>query len=377
MFSFHSGLLTLRIADAAHGLLGAVLDQKSASTISRAYCSAISLWMLQISCYQLLDSLRHMKEARIRGLELEIHRNLFEQEYQFWCENDHTYLCNFVTESQGSRWYSRPSTTSTTLSEALQTFPETVGEVVEVVASSYGLYTAIDVSPRSVTLGCLGLGAFVLGGYLVAAAMDSYFSRTDTFYEVYQLKRRLNTHIRQSFERFDVVRQFGAEETELQLARDAAKVIKDPRRQRDKFIESLVYYGIFMSAGYGIVSRFSGQVGESLAKLKDVSLLSFKLFRSVTSALNLGSKLPEMKENTLKLGKDYSEVFYLLNRKTKVLQGKGVYPNEPAKGEIEFKNVSFCYPSSPEVKVLNRINLRCPMNQTTAFVGVTGKPVKP
>ncbi|KAJ5484794.1 ABC transporter 1 [Penicillium diatomitis] len=43
-----------------------------------------------------------------------------------------------------------------------------------------------------------------------------------------------------------------------------------------------------------------------------------------------------------------------------------------AEGEFEFKNVSFIYPSRPEIKVLDKITLSLPAKQHTALVGLSG-----
>ena len=42
------------------------------------------------------------------------------------------------------------------------------------------------------------------------------------------------------------------------------------------------------------------------------------------------------------------------------------------KGKIEFKNVSFIYPSRPEQKVLKNFNATFELGKTTAIVGPSG-----
>jgi ATP-binding cassette subfamily B (MDR/TAP) protein 1 len=41
-------------------------------------------------------------------------------------------------------------------------------------------------------------------------------------------------------------------------------------------------------------------------------------------------------------------------------------------GILEFRNVSFIYPSRPEVQVLDKVNLLVPHGKTTALVGASG-----
>jgi ABC-type multidrug transport system fused ATPase/permease subunit len=42
------------------------------------------------------------------------------------------------------------------------------------------------------------------------------------------------------------------------------------------------------------------------------------------------------------------------------------------KGEIEFKNVTFYYPTRPEAKVLESLSTRFELGKTTAIVGPSG-----
>lgn len=42
------------------------------------------------------------------------------------------------------------------------------------------------------------------------------------------------------------------------------------------------------------------------------------------------------------------------------------------KGQIEFKNVSFSYPSNPQLKVLSNFSARFEQGKTTAIVGASG-----
>ncbi|KAK9728533.1 ABC transporter [Popillia japonica] len=54
------------------------------------------------------------------------------------------------------------------------------------------------------------------------------------------------------------------------------------------------------------------------------------------------------------------------------LRGGTVIPFHSLKGEIEFKNVNFAYPSRPEHIVLNNFNLKVPPGKTIAIVGASG-----
>jgi len=51
---------------------------------------------------------------------------------------------------------------------------------------------------------------------------------------------------------------------------------------------------------------------------------------------------------------------------------KAIVPAAPMKGDIEFDNVMFSYPTRPDVLVLNAFSLKLPKDTTTALVGSSG-----
>lgn len=68
-----------------------------------------------------------------------------------------------------------------------------------------------------------------------------------------------------------------------------------------------------------------------------------------------------------------SEMFKLIDRKSLIdpLDQSGEIP-AAVTGEIEFENVSFCYPMRPKTMVLDDYSLRFPAGKTTALVGASG-----
>lgn len=67
------------------------------------------------------------------------------------------------------------------------------------------------------------------------------------------------------------------------------------------------------------------------------------------------------------------DLFKTIDRKSKIdsLSPDGLKPDE-CHGDIELHNVSFAYPSRPDVQVLKNFNLQVPANKTTAIVGPSG-----
>jgi ATP-binding cassette subfamily B (MDR/TAP) protein 1 len=53
-------------------------------------------------------------------------------------------------------------------------------------------------------------------------------------------------------------------------------------------------------------------------------------------------------------------------------ESSGLAPNEPSKGDIELKDVVFCYPSRPLIRACNGYSLSIKSGQTVALVGASG-----
>lgn len=68
-----------------------------------------------------------------------------------------------------------------------------------------------------------------------------------------------------------------------------------------------------------------------------------------------------------------AEMFKLIDRKSLIdpLDQSGDCPEDVA-GDIDFENVTFCYPMRPNITVLDNYSLRFPAGKTTALVGASG-----
>jgi len=67
------------------------------------------------------------------------------------------------------------------------------------------------------------------------------------------------------------------------------------------------------------------------------------------------------------------QLFQVIDRQSKIdsLSDEGAKPDE-CRGDLEFRNVTFAYPSRSDVPVLKGLNVTMPANRTTAIVGASG-----
>lgn len=68
------------------------------------------------------------------------------------------------------------------------------------------------------------------------------------------------------------------------------------------------------------------------------------------------------------------KVFKVIERESELdsLSDEGLRPKSMLNGNIEFKNVTFSYPSRPDLHILKNFTLKIPAGQTVAFVGPSG-----
>ena len=67
-----------------------------------------------------------------------------------------------------------------------------------------------------------------------------------------------------------------------------------------------------------------------------------------------------------------SRIWDLIDRKPEIPVTGGTVPSEGPRGEVSFNNVSFSYPSRPDVKIMRDLSLTIPPNTVVAVVGESG-----
>ncbi|XP_040532614.1 bile salt export pump isoform X4 [Gallus gallus] len=95
-------------------------------------------------------------------------------------------------------------------------------------------------------------------------------------------------------------------------------------------------------------------------------------FGVLVGALNLGQASPCLEAFATGRGAA-ANIFETIDRKPTIdCMSEEGYKLDKVRGEIEFHNVTFHYPSRPDVKILDNISMVIKTGETTAFVGASG-----
>lgn len=78
--------------------------------------------------------------------------------------------------------------------------------------------------------------------------------------------------------------------------------------------------------------------------------------------------------NMFKVAGAAHKIMEMMKHKPRSVNPKGgdIIPEEQLVGEIEFKNVTFNYPTKPDVQVCNNVSFKVPQNKQIALVGPSG-----
>ncbi|KAI4792412.1 hypothetical protein KUCAC02_033401 [Chaenocephalus aceratus] len=150
------------------------------------------------------------------------------------------------------------------------------------------------------------------------------------------------------------------------------------------FIERIsAFVGGFMVGFIGgwkltmAVSRLTGQELSFLCKgrgsgRRGPDIHQDSVFGVLTAAINLGQASPCL-EAFASGRASAKNIFDTIDRKPEMdcFSEEG-HKLDKVKGDIEFHNVTFSYPSRPEVEILNDLSMQVKAGETTAFVGPSG-----
>uniref|UniRef100_A0A8C3RYG7 ABC-type xenobiotic transporter n=1 Tax=Chelydra serpentina TaxID=8475 RepID=A0A8C3RYG7_CHESE len=104
----------------------------------------------------------------------------------------------------------------------------------------------------------------------------------------------------------------------------------------------------------------------------DIGRVLIVFFSVLLGAFSLGQGFPHLESIANARGAAY-EVYKVINKHRLIdSSAKEGYRPDMLKGEIEFKNINFSYPSRPDVKILKGLNLKVQSGKTIALVGSSG-----
>ena len=136
------------------------------------------------------------------------------------------------------------------------------------------------------------------------------------------------------------------------------------------FLSMFGYYGYAFYTGSILVTH---QVENTrTGKVYDAGDIMSCFFGVVFGVFSLGMATPNIKAITE--GRVAGKMAYeLIERKPKILiDDPSAMAVGEIKGRIEFKNVTFTYPSRPEQKILDNFSAVFQEGKTTAIVGASG-----
>ncbi|XP_036102579.1 ATP-binding cassette sub-family B member 5 [Molossus molossus] len=166
---------------------------------------------------------------------------------------------------------------------------------------------------------------------------------------------------------------FGAQEKEIQRYTHNLKDAKDVGIKKtiaSKLSLGAVYF--FMNGTYGLTFWYgtslilSGEPGYTIGTVLAV------FFSVIHSSYCIGTAAPNFENFTIARGAAFN-IFQVIDKKPTIgnFSTTGSKP-ESIEGTVEFKNVSFSYPSRPSVKILKGLNLKIKSGETVALVGPSG-----
>jgi len=139
------------------------------------------------------------------------------------------------------------------------------------------------------------------------------------------------------------------------------------------FLYFLVFVSYTLAVWFGSLLIYEKEINPNTDEPFKVGDILIVLFTVVFGSFSIGQAAPNITAISQACTEAY-EFFELRKRVPKLDLSKSTKkPNkETMSGEIKFKNVSFTYPRTPDVKLFDDLNLTIEPNKITALVGPSG-----
>ncbi|XP_060093719.1 antigen peptide transporter 2 [Heteronotia binoei] len=205
---------------------------------------------------------------------------------------------------------------------------------------------------------------------LMMALQKAYDTRHQAFLQAIQDSvARSGEVVRETLSSIRTVRSFATEEEESQRYDAALAETRRLKNQRD--LERALYLLVrrFIRLGVQLLILYSGYQQIQAGLLTKGNLISFILYQGDVG--NHVQTLVYMYGDLLSNVGAAEKVFEYLYREPGVRTDGTLAPAVP-QGRVSFRNVSFCYPSRPDIQVLKNISFELRPGEVTALVGLNG-----
>jgi len=269
----------------------------------------------------------------------------------------------FFEQKRVGELNSRISSDVTLLQETLTT---TLAEFIREVIIIFGGITILAFTSARLTLFTMAIlppmiiTVYIFGGFI------RKFSKN-----IQKEVANSNTIVEETLQGIQSVKTYTNEFLEIarykQKTSDIAKIGIKAGKYRGAF-SALIITGIF---GTIVAVLWKGSVYLSEGTINAGQLFSFLLY-SVFIGGNIGGMADDFARIQKFIGatEDLFEIFE--TKEEDIKETKDLKPQEPLVGNIEFKNLSFSYPSRPDQGVLHNVNVSISRNQMVALVGPSG-----
>ncbi|CAG5030067.1 unnamed protein product [Parnassius apollo] len=243
-----------------------------------------------------------------------------------------------------------------------QTISGGLRAITQVVGSAVSL---LVISPHLTGLTMICIPSVVIGGTFIGSLLRKLSREAQAQLEKATLVAE------EAIANMRTVRAFAGEENEASMFADECQTAADLSMElglgvglfqagTNLFLNGMVLATMFL--GGHLMSTGQMSAGDVMAFLvnaqtvqRSVAQLSL-LFGSVVKGLSAGGR-----------------VFEYINKDPQMdTSGKKVIKYHEFHGDIEFKDVTFAYPTRPEAIVLKNFNLKIPAGKTVAIVGTSG-----
>lgn len=177
-----------------------------------------------------------------------------------------------------------------------------------------------------------------------------------------------NTIVGETLQAIADVKAFTNEFFEMRKYKSAVLDIKSiaikgglARGAFSSFIIFCIFGAIVLLVWYAVKLQYAGELGQD-------ELITFILYTIFVGA-SIGG-LPIQYAQIQKAVGATERVFDIIDETPEDISEEKI--TNPIKGNLEFSNVNFAYPSRPDVQVLKNMNFSIPHGQSTAFVGTSG-----